>query len=235
MKFLRPTRLFLTLAAVLLSASAAPAQTTAPAAQTDNATAKPDGAPLSYGLVVDNSGSLRAEIDNVIGAAKVFVGGNGAEDETFVVRFVASEQIVVLQDLTRSRRALEGALDDMYIEGGQTAVIDAVRLSADYLTKQIADARGRRLALVLLTDGEDRGSFYKLEDVLKRLQERKIQVYVLGFPAGVKKEHGRAAYERAVALINSLAEGSGGKAVVVERMSELRAGAAELQKHLRGN
>ena len=225
-KFSRPLWPCLALAVLLTAAAAAFAQApTAPSVP----------APLSYGLVVDNSGSVRTEIGNVINAARVFAGGNGAEDETFVVRFVSGEQIVVLRDLTRSRRALEDALDEMYVEGGATAVIDAVHLAADYLTKHTNAAQGRRLALVLLTDGDDRGSFYKLEDLLKRLQERKIQVYVLGFPAGVKKERGRAAYARALALINSLAEGSGGKAVVVERMSELQAGAAELQKHLRGN
>jgi Ca-activated chloride channel family protein len=198
--------------------------------------AAPAGAgPLVYGLVVDNSGSMRAGMGHVIDAAKVFVQANREGEEAFVVRFVSSDRIQVIQDLTRDRGRLARALDEMYVEGGQTAVNDAVHLAADYLSKNAPDDNRPR-ALVLLTDGEDRASFYKTEQLLQFLRDRKIRVYVLGFPEQVKNgPGGKRGYERAVALIKSLSEGSGGRAVSVERMDKLEAGAAELLKHLRNN
>ncbi|HEX7957763.1 MAG TPA: hypothetical protein VF508_12505, partial [Pyrinomonadaceae bacterium] len=54
--------------------------------------------PITYGLVVDNSGSLRSQIGQVVEAAKTIVNSNKPGDETFVVRFIASDEIKILQD-----------------------------------------------------------------------------------------------------------------------------------------
>ena len=194
-------------------------------------------APLSYGLVVDNSGSLRTVLGSIIDASKVFVEGSGEEDEGFVVRFVSGEQITVLRDFTTSKRALDNALDQMYVEGGQTAILDALYLAAEHLSKGAGGGdggAGRRLALVLLTDGEDRASFYKKEQLVGLLRERKIKVFVLGFPEMVRKNGGtKKDYEQATALLNELAQASGGHAVIVREMSQLSAGAGELLQHMR--
>jgi Ca-activated chloride channel homolog len=230
--FLKPLRAIFVL--ITLLCFAAVAQTT-PTPQD----VKTDAAPLSYGLVVDNSGSLRAGMNHVVEAARIFVEANASGDETFIVRFVTSERIQVLQDFTQSKNRLNRAIDEMYVEGGQTAVIDAVYLAADYLSKNAVvelatEGPNRRRALVLVTDGEDRDSFYKLEQLLALLRDKKIQVFVLGFPEEVKSgPGGKRGYERAVALLNALAKETGGHTVLVHRLTELRAGAAELLKHLR--
>jgi Ca-activated chloride channel family protein len=137
--------------------------------------------PISYGLVVDNSGSLRSQIGQVIEAAKTIVASNKPGDEAFVVRFIASDEIKILQDFTADKAALGDALDDMFIEGGQTAVIDAVYLAAEHASERrkgdpVEDKRRR--ALILVTDGEDRNSFYKQEQLFEAMQEQDVQIFV---------------------------------------------------------
>jgi hypothetical protein len=120
--------------------------------------------PTNYSLVIDNSGSLRLQLDKVIEASKILVATNRPDDETSVVRFVSSDKIEIVQDFTNNKSDLNEALDNLFIEGGQTAIIDAVYLAADkvdtYEKTRNPNDRKRR-ALVLVSDGEDRDSFYK--------------------------------------------------------------------------
>lgn len=227
-------RLILLLPLLAFAGATAQAQTQTPE-PVQEASAKAASAPLSYGLVVDNSGSLRSILGPVIDAAKVFVEGSGAQDEGFVIRFVSGSQITLLRDFTTNKRALSYALDEMYVEGGQTAVIDAVYTAAEHLTQGgRGEDAGRGLALVLLTDGEDRTSQHKAEKLFELLRARKIKVFVLGFPEMVRKNGGtKKDYERASAFLNQLARETGGHAVLVRDMSQLSAGASELLGHMR--
>src|SRR6185369_14544794 len=125
--------------------------------------------PTNYSLVIDNSGSLRSQIDEVIEASKILVAANKAEDETSVIRFVSSDKIEILQDFTSNKTDLNDALDNLYIEGGQTAIIDAVYLAADKVT-DYEKAKGdkvdrKRRALVLVSDGEDVSSYYSQQQL----------------------------------------------------------------------
>lgn len=192
--------------------------------------------PVVYGLVVDNSGLVRPDINHVINAAKQVIDGNGTHDEAFVVRFISSDKIKITQDLTRDEALLTRALDDMHIEDGETAITDALCLSAEHLTKQrpLADAAGRR-ALILITDGDDRRSRYKAQQLLPLLRENRVSVFVLGLPQSVRSARGQTAYKKAVEYMNMLARETGGQAYLVEKSSELSLRAFELTKNMRGN
>ncbi|HEV2705583.1 MAG TPA: VWA domain-containing protein [Pyrinomonadaceae bacterium] len=230
-------RLKLILLLLLLSPVCASAQTGTPAPVQETNPQPSTSAPLSYGLVVDNSGSLRSILDTVIDAAKVFVEGSGDDDEGFVIRFVSSHQITLLRDFTSNKRALYYALDEMYVEGGQTAIIDALYTAAEHLSKGAGgsgERAGRVRALVLLTDGEDRASQHKEAKLFELLREQKIKVFVLGFPEMVRKNGGsKKDFERATAFLNQLAKETGGHTIIVRDMSQLRAGAGELLRHMR--
>ncbi|MEO8042198.1 MAG: VWA domain-containing protein, partial [Acidobacteriota bacterium] len=91
--------------------------------------------PTNYSLVIDNSGSLRSQIEEVIEAGKILVASNKPEDETSIIRFVSSDKVTIEQDFTSSKTYLNDALDGLYIEGGQTAIIDAVYLAASKVTE----------------------------------------------------------------------------------------------------
>jgi Ca-activated chloride channel family protein len=195
-----------------------------------------DVSPASYGLVVDNSGSLRSQIGAVIVAAQALALANGPSDETFVVRFVSSDEIKIMQDFTADKRALTSVLGDMFIEGGQTAVLDAVYLSGDHLsTKMRADAGVvRRRALVLITDGGDRASYYKADQVLKLLRERDVQVFAIGLTSelgnGHPPEHDNRRKSRK--LLERLTSETGGRVFYAEKVGELREAISEIEKAL---
>src|SRR4029078_12821630 len=87
--------------------------------------------PISYGLAIDTSGSLRSQLQALIDAGKTIINSNRAGDETFLVRFISSDKIETVQDFTPSKDLLIDGLDSLYVEGGQTAIIDAVYLSAE--------------------------------------------------------------------------------------------------------
>jgi Ca-activated chloride channel family protein len=139
--------------------------------------------PISYGLAVDTSGSLRSQIQSVIDAGKTIVNSNKPGDETFLVRFISSDKIQTEQDFTDNKEMLMDGLDNLYVEGGQTAVIDAVYLSAEHVSEYKKGDEGdrRRRALIVITDGEDRSSFYKQEQLFARLREEDVQIFVIGF------------------------------------------------------
>jgi VWFA-related protein len=145
---------------------------------------KPAKVPVSYGLVVDNSGSFRSLLDRVITVVSDVVEGNTPEDETFLVTFVDTQKIVLRQEFTYRKSELHDAAQNMFIEGGQTAILDAVKISADYLAKNARTDGGRSRALVLVTDGEDRESGSKVEDVVKQLKEQNIRVFVIALADG---------------------------------------------------
>jgi len=135
---------------------------------------------ISYGIVVDNSGSYRLMLDGIVEAVKNIVNENKAEDETFLVRFVDIDKIYLSQDFTPDKSQIRDAADEMYIQGGKTAILDAVYYSAKHLSANANSEPNRRRALVLITDGEDRQSKVKLEEVLKFLKGEKIQVFSIG-------------------------------------------------------
>ena len=179
--------------------------------------------PVSYGLVVDNSGSLRSQIVAVVTAAKYLLERNRPGDEAFVVRFVSSDNIRIVQTMTADRSALGQALDRMFVEKGQTAMLDALYLAGDYLSKNAADGKRRR-ALLLVSDGEDRASFYKVEQVLKLLKEGGVQVFCVGLTGALDKDQGfitASKRQRAKDLLMKLATETGGRAFYAEKSGEL--------------
>jgi Ca-activated chloride channel family protein len=194
--------------------------------------------PISYGMAVDTSGSLRSQLPTVIEAGKSIVNSNRPGDETFLVRFVGRDNIEVVQPFTASKELLGDALDNMYVEGGQTAIIDAVYLSAEHVSeyKKGDESDRRRRALILITDGEDRNSFYNQEQLFARLREDDVQIFVIGFVNELDKEAGfirKSPREKAVNLINRLAEETGGRAFFPESLSELPQIANEIIRDLR--
>ena len=195
--------------------------------------------PISYGLLVDNSGSMRNQLEKVIDASRTIIDQNKTGDETFLLRFVDSDEIKLLQDFTANKDDLFDALDDMHTEAGQTAVIDAVYLGAEHVGQyKKGDALNdkRRRALILVTDGEDRSSVYKQENLFDMLRENDVQIYVIGFVNELDAQGGfirKSSKDKAVKLINKLATETGGRAFFPNSLAELPNIAQEITKDLR--
>ncbi len=195
--------------------------------------------PVSYGLAIDRSYSLRSQIQKVIDAGKTIIDNNKTGDETFLISFISSDKVTLEADFSKDKKFLKEELDNFYAEGGQTAVIDGVFLAAE---KAASYKKGdpltdkRRRALVVVTDGEDRNSQYSLTDLFEFLREEDIQIYIIGFVNELDPDSSlirKSKKEKAVQLINRLATETGGRAYYPTSLDELPRIAEEITKDLR--
>lgn len=194
--------------------------------------------PTNYSLVIDNSGSLRQQLEKVIEAGKIITNTNRADDETSIIRFVSSDKIEIVQDFTANKTDITDALDNLFIEGGQTAIIDAVYLAAEKVTeyeKKDGSDRKRR-ALILVSDGEDRDSYYKEQQLFELLRETDVQIYVIGFVGDLSKEGGfisKSPQAKAKSFLERLATETGGKSYFPDSINELTKIAQDISSELR--
>lgn len=179
--------------------------------------------PVSYGVVVDNSGSARASLDKIVNAVKEIVEANGETDETFLVRFSSADKIRLIEEFTKDKNVIREAANDLYTESGQTAIIDAVEFSAKYLSENANKDAGRKKVLILITDGEERGSQIKIEEALKSLKEKGITVYSIGISDEIVVKK----------VLDKLANGTGGKLFLPKNQLELSTATSELTKIIR--
>jgi len=195
--------------------------------------------PVNYGMLIDNSGSLRSQLEKVIEAGKILVDANKPEDEAFIIRFVSSDKIEEKQDWTKDKTALKETLDELYIEGGSTAIIDAVMLAADKAAEYEKSAKRedrKRRALILVTDGEDRASYYKEEQLFAKLREADVQIYTIGFvnELGTDKSlFGKSDKGKATSLLERMAKETGGKSYFPNSVGELAQIARDINNELR--
>ena len=192
--------------------------------------------PVSYGLLIDSSGSLKSKFPAITEAGRLIIQGGREGDEAFLVRFVSTEKIELAQDFTSDRDAILGQLASFQTELGQTALLDALYAAADHLRKtRPADDFTRRRALILVSDGEDRRSQYEQEAVIELLRKSNIQVFAIGLVKDLDRDAGlreKSPREKAIKLLEELANETGGRAFIVESSSELREAALEIPRHL---
>jgi Ca-activated chloride channel homolog len=187
--------------------------------------------PLCYGLAIDNSGSLRNSIGEAVEAGRFAVSQNSPDDETFVVRFIGGEKIEVVQDFSANQAVLNESIDSLYIDEGQSAILDAVYLSVDRLTKYKGkDSKECRRALILITDGEDRASFYTQDKLLARLRGLDLPVFSIGFTKGIND---RRAHANAVTLLNRLAQETGGNVFFPHKRDDITLIGKEIMAEMR--
>ena len=195
--------------------------------------------PIINALVIDNSRSLRTQLTKIIEAGKIIVASNLSKDETAVVRFVSKDKIEVVQDFTPNKSSLDNALDNLFVEGGQTAIIDAVYQTAKKLdeyqkSQKKEDVKIR--ALVLVSDGDDRSSSYQEKQLFDLLRESQVQIYAVGFVDGLSREpdaNGTNRQEKAKAFLTRLAQETGGKVYFPSLIEALPQIAADISAELR--
>jgi len=168
---------------------------------------------LNIGLVMDNTGSMRSQLERVIAAGATFVNNLRAQDETFIVRFVGSDNIEIVQEWTSNKRLLNNGLTNMFIEGGQSAITDALYLSANKILEREKADKSKRGALILVTDGEDRRSYYKREQLLDLFKGSDVQIFTIGLVSEIPNESVR---KDSVKFINQLALETGGAAFILQ-------------------
>ncbi|MCS6886105.1 MAG: VWA domain-containing protein [Acidobacteriota bacterium] len=187
--------------------------------------------PISYGIVIDTSGSMRRRLSTVIQAAKLLVSLSKPGDEIFIVDMKDSQNIELVEEFTPYFEDAIDALDNM-VAGGGTSLLDGIVVSAEYATK----GKNRRKALVVISDGDERDSTYTVEETLDKIREYDVQLYLIGFPDDLSEDAGlfkRSPKKRAIELINKLAAESGGQAYFPKELSEIEAIAQRIASDLR--
>jgi len=175
-------------------------------------TIEPDERAVDFALVIDSSGSLRSMFPSVLEAAKQIIINRRAPDEFFIESFVSTDKIARVQDFTGDVNVLTQALNLIKIQGGQSAVLDGIYLGAGYLA-QHTKTPIRRKVLVLITDGEDRNSRSRLDEVIKQLYLEDIQVFAIGLTTELDVDAGlirKSPRSKAEKLLTTIAEESGG-------------------------
>jgi VWFA-related protein len=182
--------------------------------------------PISLGMLVDNSGSMRTKRQAVNSSALALVHASNPDDESFVVNF--SDEAYIDQDFTANVNKLRDGLSHIDSKGG-TALYDAIMASADYLTK---NAKRPKQVLLVITDGEDNASSTTLEETVRRIQDLQGPiVYSIGLlfdDTGGGRETRRA--KRALEM---LANETGGMAFFPKNLAQVDEIAAEVARDIR--
>jgi VWFA-related protein len=156
--------------------------------------------PVSMGIIIDNSGSMRDKRAKVAAASLALVKASNPQDEVFIVDF--NDDAYLDQPLTSDITKLESALDKIDSRGG-TAMRDAISMSIDYVKDK---GKKEKKVLLVVTDGNDNTSNETLESLLRKCQRSEVLVYCIGLLSDEEPREARSA-KRA---LKNLAEASGG-------------------------
>jgi len=196
-----------------------------------------DDRPIDLVLAIDSSGSVRSLFPTVLESARVIVSNRRPEDEILIERFIGSEKIESMQNFTGDGKLLLTAIDKFFIEKGQSAVIDALYVAANAFAKFNKTSTDRRRVVVIISDGEDRNSFYKPEQLVKFLHQTDVQVFALGLVTELDKEAGlirKSPRDKAENLLRTVTSETGGRVFFPRNKTELIDSLQQLITDLRG-
>jgi len=133
--------------------------------------------PVTVGLVIDNSGSMRSKRSDVINAALAFARSSNPEDQVFVVNFNEHVSMGLPGNVpfTGNQEQLERALSRNKANG-LTALYDAVAVALEQLKKGKWDKK----VLILISDGGDNASRHKLAEIVTMVNQSSAIIYTMG-------------------------------------------------------
>jgi len=196
-----------------------------------------DERPVDLILAIDSSNSLRSLMRAVFETASLVIVNRQPEDEILILRFISSDKIEKVTDFTRDNDELLAGLRKIQIEGGQSAVIDALYVSAGAFADFNKTRPDRRKVVVIITDGEDRNSIYKQEALVKKLHQSDVQIFALGLVTELDKESGlmmKSPRDKAEKLLRTVTEETGGRAFFPRNRTELLDSMRQIISDLRG-
>ena len=132
-----------------------------------------EDAPISLGVVFDNSGSMKDKIDKAREAVVEFFKTANPDDEFFMIGF--SDKPTVIADFTQSVEEIQGRL--LYtVPQGRTALMDAIYLAL----AKMKEAKHQKKALLIISDGGDNHSRYTESEIKSIVKEADVQTYAIG-------------------------------------------------------
>jgi VWFA-related protein len=184
---------------------------------------KHEDIPLSVALVIDASGSMSDKLERLHASAMTFVRESNPDDETAIESF--ADDVTLEQDFTRNQHTLSRALAGI-TPNGNTSLYDAVFLAAKHLNEQ---GFHDKKVLLVVSDGEDNKSRYKLKEVLSAIRESKIILYAVGLltpePLFTPNDGKKA--------LKKLAEATGGASFFPKNLNEVEEICKKIARDLR--
>jgi len=167
--------------------------------------------PVTVGLVIDHSTTMRPRIAEVTAAARTFARSSNLEDEMFVVNFhdLASLGLPIGIRFTNSIAQLERAIMTAPT-GGQTALYDAIAMALEQLQ---AGSRDKKVPIVV-SDGGDNASQRSLDQVMKLVAGSSAVIYAVGL-------FDEQDPDRNPSVLKSLARATGGEVFLPGEIGEV--------------
>jgi len=169
----------------------------------------PDPSPARIVLLVDNSLTIRADVEKLEQAAREFAYEIFEGDKLLIVGY--DEQAEIVSDWTDDSKAIESSLK-LFRKKGQPHLFDAIRAVVE---EALRPMQGQKRIIVVISDGLDRGSKATFEATLAELQSENIMVYAV---QAVDRTRGaiRRDVPKPKVVIDKLAEGTGGQIFSIE-------------------
>jgi Ca-activated chloride channel family protein len=179
--------------------------------------------PVTVGLVIDESGSMRAKNDHVITAGLTFIGASNPRDQMFVVNFNDTVRSGLPANIPFSDEigVLHAALSRNKPEG-QTALYDAVAFALQHLEQGQRDKK----MLVVVSDGGDNRSSRTLPELMKLIQQSHATIYTVGIYDPDDTDHNPAVLKR-------IANAGGGECFLPKVLEEIGPICRKIAKDIR--
>ena len=184
--------------------------------------------PVSMGIVIDFSGSMRGIIGQVKQAASTFLQLCKPSDEFFLVGF--NDIVYLMHDYTSNINEISTVLKNT-TPRGNTSLYDAVYMSV----KKAESGAKPKKALIVISDGADNRSYYTLKDMLNKIQETDVQVFCIGLFAGnAQSAYAQQGAVDVISILERISKETGGKAFFPSNTSKLGGVVDEIARELRG-
>ncbi len=184
--------------------------------------------PVTMGLVIDNSGSMREKRAQVNEAALTFVKTSNPRDEAFVVNFNDEYYLDLNEDFTSDQKELNEALSRIDSRGS-TALYDAIIGSLDHLKKGHKDKR----VLLVITDGDDDASRKTFEYTIKVAQQSDAAIYAIGVFSEDDRKHSKGMVRHSKKTLSEIAAATGGLAYFPDNLEQVQAICAQVARDIR--
>jgi Ca-activated chloride channel family protein len=179
--------------------------------------------PISLGIIIDNSGSMREKRQKVEVASVDLVKASNPHDEVFIVNF--NDEAYLDVEFTNDIKKMEEGVARIDSRGG-TAMREAISMSIDYLKEK---AKNHKKVLLVVTDGNDNASTIGLERLVDRARQSEVLLYAIGLLDEEERREAKAA-KRA---LNALTQESGGLAFYPKGVTEVDAIALQVAHEIR--
>ena len=170
-----------------------------------------DPSPARIVILADNSLTVRADLDALKKATMEFAYEIFDGDQLFIVGYDEKPEIV--QEWTDDAKKIETSLGT-YRKQGNAFLFDSLNSTMNEILLPLMPGT-RKTAVVLISDGLDRGSKTTFDKLLGELQQQNITVYALQIPDRTGGAY-RRNQPKAGQVIEQLTEGTGGKIFPIE-------------------